>query len=47
MAVTYENKQIFQHFRHTEQFKIYKIISSEVADTNSGGAQMRKRWLRS
>ena len=37
IAVTYENGQIFQHFGHTEQFKIYnvedgKIVSSEVMD---------------
>ena len=43
LAVTYENGQIFQHFGHTEQFKIYevadgKIVSEEVVDTN-GGAQ--------
>ena len=42
IAVTYENEQIFQHFGHTEQFKIYtaengKIISSEVIDTNGSG----------
>ena len=42
IAVTYENGQIFQHFGHTEQFKIYtaedgKIISSEVVDTNGSG----------
>ena len=29
IAVTYENGQIFQHFGHTEQFKIY-----ETADGN-------------
>ena len=34
IAVTYENGEIFQHFGHTEQFKIYdvedgKIISSD------------------
>ena len=23
IAVTYENGQIFQHFGHTEQFKVY------------------------
>lgn len=39
VAVTYENGQIFQHFGHTEQFKIYdvedgKILTSEVVDTN-------------
>ena len=42
IAVTYENGQIFQHFGHTEQFKLYtaengKIISSEVVDTNGSG----------
>ena len=42
IAVTYENGQIFQHFGHTEQFKIYaveggKILSSEVIDTNGQG----------
>ena len=42
IAVTYQNGEIFQHFGHTEQFKIYtvedgKIISSEVVDTNGSG----------
>ena len=42
IAATYENGQIFQHFGHTEQFKIYstedgKIINSEVVDTNGSG----------
>jgi len=42
IAVTYENGQIFQHFGHTKQFKIYiaedgKIINSEVVNTNSSG----------
>ena len=42
IAVTYDNGQIFQHFGHTEQFKVYevdggKIISSEVVDTNGNG----------
>ena len=42
IAVTYENGQIFQHFGHTEQFKIYtieqgEIASSEVVDTNGSG----------
>ena len=35
IAVTYDNGQVFQHFGHTEAFKIYeveddKIINSEV-----------------
>ncbi len=42
IAVTYENGQIFQHFGHTEYFKVYeiaedKVISSEVVDTNGSG----------
>jgi len=42
IAVTYENGTIFQHFGHTEQFKIYdtedgKLISSEVVSTNGSG----------
>lgn len=42
IAVTYENGQVFQHFGHTEQFKIYevedgKIVSAEVVDTNGQG----------
>lgn len=42
IAVTYENGQVFQHFGHTEQFKVYqvedgKIISSEVVGTNGQG----------
>lgn len=42
IAVTYENGQVFQHFGHTEQFKVYtvegdKIVSSEVIDTNGQG----------
>ena len=42
IAVTYENGQIFQHFGHTEQFKVYTvedgvILSSEVVDTNGSG----------
>lgn len=42
IAVTYENGEIFQHFGHTEQFKIYdvedgRITSSKVVDTNGSG----------
>ena len=42
IAVTYENGQIFQHFGHTEQFKIYdvqdgRIHNSEVVKTNGSG----------
>ena len=42
IAVTYSNGEIFQHFGHTEQFKVYtvdgdKILSAEVIDTNGSG----------
>ena len=42
IAVTYENGEIFGHFGHTKQFKVYetengKIISSKVIDTNGSG----------
>jgi predicted Fe-Mo cluster-binding NifX family protein len=42
IAVTYENGQIFQHFGHTEQFKLYtvegdQITDSEVISTNGSG----------
>lgn len=42
VAVTYENGEIFQHFGHTETFKIYnvedgKITASEVTGTNGSG----------
>ena len=42
IAVTYEDGQVFQHFGHTAQFKIYeakdgKILSSQIVDTNGSG----------
>lgn len=42
IAVTYDNGQVFQHFGHTEQFKIYEvtdgqIVSAEVIGTNGQG----------
>ena len=42
IAVTYQNGMIFQHFGHTEQFKVYevedgKIIASQVVDTDGSG----------
>lgn len=42
IAVTYENGEIFQHFGHTEQFKVYDVEEGEVKesriiDTNGQG----------
>ena len=42
IAVTYDNGNVFQHFGHTEQFKVYevednKVVSSEVIGSNGTG----------
>lgn len=42
IAVTYQNGEIFQHFGHTAQFKLYeaedgKIVYSEVVNTMGSG----------
>ena len=42
IAVTYENGQVFQHFGHTEQFKVYevedgKVVSSQVVGSGGSG----------
>ena len=42
IAVTYEDGNIFQHFGHSEQFKLYdvedgKIVNTQVVDTNGQG----------
>ena len=42
IAVTYENGQVFQHFGHTEQFKVYEVedgqvVSSEIIGSDGQG----------
>lgn len=42
IAVPYENGQVFQHFGHTRQMKIYdtenqQIVQEQVADTTGSG----------
>ena len=42
VAITYENGEVFQHFGHTENFKVYtvengKILSSEIISSNGTG----------
>ena len=42
IAVTYENGEIFQHFGHTETFKVYevedgRILGSEIIGSNGSG----------
>ena len=51
IAVTYDNGQIFQHFGHTEQFKLYevadgKVIHSMVMNTNGSGHGALATFLR-
>ena len=50
IAVTFENGQVFQHFGHTEQFKLYeveggKVVASEVIDTNGSGHEALADFL--
>ena len=53
IAVTYENGNVFPHFGHTEQFKVYeikdgKVAGAQVMDTNGSGhgaiAGMLSAW---
>ncbi|MEG1658683.1 MAG: NifB/NifX family molybdenum-iron cluster-binding protein [Oscillibacter sp.] len=42
IAVTYENGEVFQHFGHTERFKVYdvenqKVTLTTVVNTNGSG----------
>lgn len=42
IAVTYENGEVFQHFGHTEEFKVYevedgKVVSSKIIGSNGSG----------
>ena len=42
IAVTYENGQVYGHFGHTEQFKLYEVengavVSAQVTPTNGSG----------
>lgn len=51
IAVTYENGQVFQHFGHTAQFKLYEvadgqILREEILDTNGSGHGALAGFLR-
>ncbi len=50
IAVTYDNGEIFQHFGHTEQFKIYDaengiVVGSEISGTDGQGHGALARLL--
>ena len=53
IAVTYDNGDVFQHFGHTEQFKVYevqdgKVLGSQVRSAEGSGhgalAGLLKSW---
>ena len=51
IAVTYENGEIFQHFGHTEQFKLYDvengaIVNTQVVDSNGSGHGLLAGFLK-
>ena len=51
IAVTYEDGMVFQHFGHTEQFKIYdvnggSVVSTEVIGTNGSGHEALAAFLK-
>lgn len=47
VAAAYENGEVFQHFGHTKQFKVYeiedgKVVSSEIVETNGKRSKTRR-----
>lgn len=51
IAAAYENGEVFQHFGHTEQFKLYtvedgKVTREEVVSTNGSGHGALAGFLR-
>ena len=44
IAVTYEDGRIFQHFGHTEQFKIYETADLSVRKSSIPTAAATARW---
>ena len=51
IASTYQDGQIFQHFGHTQQFKVYeiedgKVISSKVVDNGGNGHEALTVYLK-
>ena len=51
IAVTYENGNIFQHFGHTEQFKLYDVengavVNAQLVDSNGSGHGLLAGFLK-
>ena len=52
IAVTYDNGEVYQHFGHTKQFKLYdvadgKITGEQILDTNGSGHGALAGFLKS
>ena len=50
IAVTFENEIVYQHFGHTEEFKIYEVengnvLAAEVLSTDGAGHEAIASWL--
>ena len=43
IAVTYDNGQIFQHFGHTQQFKLYDIQDNKIIGTGTDFSRSIRR----
>ena len=39
IAVTYENGEVFQHFGHTEQFKLYEVSGGKLLHSRAEEAR--------
>ena len=52
IAIPYHDGEVFQHFGHTEQFKVYeiqnkKLVSEQIIDTNGSGHSALAAFLSS
>ena len=45
IAVTYDNGEVFQHFGHTEQFKVYEVEAGKVVHMEVVADMMHWRLL--
>ena len=41
IAVTYENGEVFQHFGHTEEFKVYEVEDGKIIEQGTHDELMR------
>lgn len=42
IAVTYDNGNVFQHFGHTEQFKVYDVENGSITAAQAAIANVGK-----